>query len=420
MAATRHASERRAPFLPALLLMALCLLINYVDRGNLSIAAPLLKSELGFSPAELGILLSAFFWTYTIMQFVSGWLVDRFNVSLLIAIGYLVWSLASAATGLVRGFGVLLLMRLLLGISESIAYPGCSKLIAVHVREHRRGVANGVIMASTKFGNAAGIFGAGLLIAKYGWRPVFIIIGLGSLVWLPAWQRWKPTSHAVPHAQEAGSRVIAGILRQRSFWGASIGHFASNYLIYFMMTWLPFYLVRARHLSMATMASTAGLYYLVDAVSAIAIGWISDHWIRAGGTPTLVRKSMMAVGFGLAAVAMGGCAIAGPHTYMAWLLAVAAGSGIGSSGTFCFAQTLAGPARAGRWSGLQNGCANFAGVVGPALTGLVVEKTGSFLAPFGITALVLVAGGLAWTLMVGPVAEICWQQEPMAAEAASA
>src|SRR5213079_3529137 len=129
----------------ALTLLVVSVFINYVDRGNLSIAAPLLKDELGMSASQLGILLSAFFWSYTAMQFVSGWLVDRFDVNLVIAAGYLLWSLATATTGIVRGFTILLAMRLMLGIGESVAFPSCSKILARHLPEYHRGFANGVI-----------------------------------------------------------------------------------------------------------------------------------------------------------------------------------------------------------------------------------------------------------------------------------
>src|SRR5437016_9759826 len=110
-------------FTPVLALLAICLLINYVDRGNLAIAAPLLKDELGISASQLGILFSAFFWSYTALQFVSGWLVDRFDASFVIAGGYLIWSLATSATGIVHGFAMLAFMRLLLGVGESVAFP---------------------------------------------------------------------------------------------------------------------------------------------------------------------------------------------------------------------------------------------------------------------------------------------------------
>jgi MFS transporter, ACS family, D-galactonate transporter len=406
MAENQNDSQSLRAFTPVLALLAICLFINYIDRGNLSIAAPLLKDELGISPSQLGILLAAFFWTYTAMQFVSGWLVDRFDVNRVIAAGYLLWSVATVTTGLVRGFTILLAIRLLLGIGESVAFPSCSKILARDLPEHHRGFANGVIASAFRFGNAIGTFGAGLLMAAFGWRPVFIGIGLISLLWLPAWIKWMPCGRAA----DRWAVKIAGfveILRQRSFWGASLGHFCGNYLLYFMVTWLPFYLVRERHLSMQAMATTATVYYLTDAVSAIATGRIADFWIRKSYTPTLVRKTVMAIGFAIAAIAMAACA-ANPRAYLPWLLAVGVGCGIAGSGTFAFSQTLAGPPAAGRWTGLQNGLANLAGVVAPALTGFAVERTGSFVTAMAVTAIVLIIGGLAWVFVVGRVEQVNW------------
>jgi MFS transporter, ACS family, D-galactonate transporter len=406
MAQTEDNSQSLSAFTPVLVLLAICVLINYVDRGNLSIAAPLLKDELGISASQLGILLAAFFWTYTAMQFVSGWLVDRFDVNWVIAAGYLLWSLATATTGIVRGFPILLAMRLMLGIGESIAFPSCSKIFARDLPEYHRGFANGVIQSALRCGNVVGTFGAGVLMATYGWRPVFIGIGLVSLLWLPAWIKWMPCGRAIGGAivKTAG---FVDILRQRSFWGASVGHFSVSYVLYFMVTWLPFYLVRERHLSMQSMVRIASVYYLVDAVSAITSGRLSDFWIRKGYTPTLVRKAAMAIGCATAATAMAVCTT-GPRTYLPWLMAVGVGSGIGGAGIFAFAQTLAGPQTAGRWTGLQNGFANLAGVVAPALTGFAVDRTGSFVAPMAITAGVLVAGGLAWVFIVGRVEQVRW------------
>jgi len=190
---------------PWFVLLAISLLINYIDRGNLSLAAPLLKNELHLTAWQLGILFSAFFWTYTALQFVMGWVVDRFEVNLVIAVGYLVWSLATATTGLVRGFTMLLTMRLLLGIGESVAFPSCSKILARHVPEENRGFANGILIAGLKSGPAVGTFGAGHLMARYGWRPVFIGIGLISLAWLPAWKKWMPRG---PGLVQAGGTAL--------------------------------------------------------------------------------------------------------------------------------------------------------------------------------------------------------------------
>src|ERR1700675_4569780 len=147
MTSSRSAQDKRIPggLIAALVLLAISVFINYIDRRNLSSAAPMLKDELRISASQLGILLSAFFWTYTAMQFVSGWMVDSFDASRVIAAGFLLWSLTTAATGLVRGFTMLLAMRLMLGVGESVMIPACSKILGLHLAEHHRGFANGVL-----------------------------------------------------------------------------------------------------------------------------------------------------------------------------------------------------------------------------------------------------------------------------------
>lgn len=397
---------------PWLILLAISLLINYIDRGNLSLAAPLLRDELQLTAWELGILFSAFFWTYTVLQFVMGWAVDRFDANVVVAVGYLVWSLATVASGLVEGFMLLLLMRLMLGIGESVAFPSCSKIIARHVPEQFRGLANGIAIAGVKAGPALGTLGGGLLIERYGWRPVFVGIGLVSLLWLPAWHKWMPRGPGLAMPDAKAAPTVAGILRQRSFWGACTGHFCANYLMYVMATWLPLYLVGERQLTVPAMAKTAAVYYLVDAASAIFTGWFSDFWIRRGFTPTLVRKSAMAIGLVTAAVALTGCVFAGPHTYLAWLLAAGVGSGMAASGIYAFSQILAGPRAAGRWTGFQNGFANLAGIVAPALTGFLVNRTGNFQMALGITSAVSIGGAFAWIFAIGPLRQVRWATEP--------
>lgn len=407
-ATDRH---RLHAFAPALTLLAICTVINYADRGNLSVAAPILKNEFGLSLSSLGLLLAAFFWSYTAMQFVVGWLIDRFDASRIIAVGFLLWSLATAATGFARGFAILFLARLVLGLGESVVVPGSSKLLAVHLPEHYRGFANGVLMAALRCGNAVGTLGAGLLIAKYSWRPVFIGMGLISLAWLPLWAKWKP-AHTVDRLAKFASPTAVEIMAQRSFWGAVLGHFAFDYLLYFMITWLPTYLVIGRHLSLTGMTAIATSYYAIDAISTMACGWLSDIAIRAGNSVTQVRKFAMALGSTVAVVAMTGCAFADQRTYLPWLLLAAIGSGVTGSGVLLFGQTLAGPRAAGHWTGLQNGFANFAGVIGPYLTGVAVDRTGSFLTPFAITATVLVLGAIGWIFIVGPLEQVVWKVKP--------
>jgi ACS family D-galactonate transporter-like MFS transporter len=417
---TADKSQNLRAITPWLALLAVSVLINYIDRGNLSIAAPLIKDELHLNPWQLGILFSAFFWTYTALQFAMGWIVDRFEVNGVIAAGYLIWSLATAATGLVHGFILLLAMRLMLGIGESVAFPSCSKILALHVTEQHRGFANGALMTGIRCGPAIGMFGAGVLMAKYGWRPVFVGIGLVSLVWLPAWIKWMPRGQAVAGSQFEGKATIAAMLRQRSFWGASAGHFCSNYLLYLMVTWLPFYLVHERHLSLDAMAKIAGLYFLVDAALAMLSGWLSDFFIRSGYTPTVVRKSVMAIGHATAAIGLVSCALAGPHAYLPWLLVTGMGCGIAGSGIYAFAQILAGPQAAGRWTGFQGGFANLAGVIAPALTGFLVNRSGNFVAAFLITAAVSIAGGLAWVIVIRRVEPVTWAAAVLPAAVADA
>ena len=387
-------------FAPTLVLLVISVLINYVDRGNLALAAPLLKTEWSMTASQLGILLSAFFWTYTALQFVMGLFVDRWGANRLMALGFLAWSLATVLTGAAMGFATLLALRLLLGVGESVMFPASSKIMAQHLPEHARGFANGLMNASMRWGSAIGTLGGGLLMARYGWRSTFVAIGVASLLWLPAWSRWKvPEAHGGAHV-DVRRPSFAAILRKRTFWGAASGHFCANYLVYFLMSWLPYYLVHERNLSMAAMSVAAGALWVVDSLSSVATGTITDLFIRRGASPTTARKWAMAVGFTLAAVSLVGCAFAGEHTYLACLIACAVGSGTANAGTFAFAQTLAGPHAAGKWVGLQNGIANMAGVIGPALTGFLVDWTGHFAPAFAVAAVITLGGAFAWCMGV--------------------
>ncbi len=386
---------------PMITLLVIAVLINYVDRGNLALAAPLLSREWGMSASQLGILLSAFFWTYMVLQIPMGWLVNRFSAASLLAVGFLAWSAATIFTGLARGFATLLAMRLLLGVGEAVIFPASSKIFSESLEEKDRGLANGVLVAAIRWGTALGAFGGGLLMAHFGWRKTFLAIGLLGLLWLPAWQRWKPRRviHETPQpAYELPS--FASILRLRPFWGASIGHLGENYLLYLLMSWLPFYLVHERHLSATSMAWTAGSIYAIDSAAAIVTGRIADLRIRRGAGACSARKQLMVAGHLLAAVSLLGCALAGPKTWFPCLVGTAIGCGIACSGVYAVPQTLAGPRLAGRWVGLQNCVANSAGILAPLLTGLLVQRTGHFSAALMLAAAFVALGALGWAFGV--------------------
>ena len=191
-------------------LLFLSILINYIDRGNLSIAAPLLKDELRISASQLGVLFAAFFWTYSTVQIVSGWIIDRYDVNWVLAAGFVLWSMATTATGLVHGFAMLISVRMVLGAAESVAFPSYSKIIALHVPQQHRGMANAVIMAGMSAGPAVGTYGCGMSMARYGWRPVFIVLGLVSLIWV-TWLRWMPKT--IINEQRVTATIKARLLQ---------------------------------------------------------------------------------------------------------------------------------------------------------------------------------------------------------------
>jgi ACS family D-galactonate transporter-like MFS transporter len=391
-----------------LILLFFSVFINYIDRGNLSIAAPMLKGELGLSAAQLGLLLSSFFWTYAGFQIVSGWLVDRCDVNWVLGIGFVLWSMATALTGLAHGFAMLLAIRLLLGIGESVAYPSYSKIMARHFPEDQRGFANSVIAAGLACGPGFGMFMGGVLMARFGWRSFFVGLGLLSLLWVFPWFKWMPRGQTISTQQTTEVPGLTTFLRLRSVWGTCAGLFCSNYLNYFLITWLPFYLIRERNFSMNKMAKIAGISYLSAALVATACGWISDRWIDAGATPTRVRKAFTATGMACASVFLMSCVLAPPGLSIIMLILTTVSLGVCASNLWAITQTLAGPQAAGRWTGVQNFVGNLSGPLAPALTGLVLGRTGQFFWPFAIASAIALLGALSWVFVVGRVEPVVW------------
>ncbi len=397
-------------FSRVLILLGLSIFINYIDRSNLSIAAPLLKDELGISASQLGILLSAFFWTYSCCQLLSGWLVDRFDVKWVFAAGFFLWSSATAVTGIVHSLALLLVVRVVLGLGESVAYPSYSKIMTLHCPEGRRGFANSVIAAGLALGPSFGMLLGGSLVALYGWRPFFLGLGLICLLWLIPWVRWMPASNVASPADRKAGPSVREILRQRSAWGTCFCLFGVNYYLYFMVTWLPFYLVRERHYSMGEMAKIGGGVFLLSAISAGICGWLADRWVRSGGTPTLVRKTFVVSGVALVGIFLAASAVASGNPSLLLLMLAGLSFGLSTSNFWVITQRLAGPEAAGRWTGVQNFFGNLAGVVVPAVTGFLLDRTGHFLLPILIVSVFLWLGALSWIFVVGPIEPVQWRE----------
>jgi MFS family permease len=389
-------------------LLAAATFINYFDRGSLATASPLLQTELGLSNGELGVLFSAFFWTYAPLQPFAGWLAQRFDVRYVLGGGLALWALATVLTGLASGFAVLLLLRVLLGIGESVAYPCNAKFLGQRVAAHERGRANGLIAVGQSLGPTAGTLIGGLLMAHHGWRPVFILFGMLSLTWLLPWR--AATRNGVTAVTAAGAHPLRyrRLLVERSLWGTSLGHFCGNYAYYFMLTWLPLYLVKAQGFPIDRMAMLTAAIFALQALSAPATGWLCDRLILAGSSPNRVLKTAMVIGLCGVAAPMALCAVAGHALTVLLLLLAGVFFGVQSAPLGSITQTLGGPRAAGQWMGIQNLCANMAGVLAPLVTGFIVHRSNDFFWPFAIAAAVTLAGVLAYVVVIRRVEPVAW------------
>jgi len=393
-----------------LALLAVSVFINYIDRGNLSIAAPLLKDELGMTGSQLGVLLSAFFWTYGFAQIVSGWLVDRFNVSWIMAIGFFLWTVATGVTGLLHGFTSLLVVRLILGVGESVAYPSYSKILAKYFPASRRASANSMIASGQACGPAFGMLLGGILMSRFGWRSFFVVLGFVSALWLLPWFRWMPRGPGLAPEKAIGAQPTSWeILKQRSAWGSFLGLFSSAYSLYFLVAWLPYYLVRERHFSMDSMAKIGGAVFLTQAGCAIACGRIGDLWLAAGASRTRVHLTLMISGMLATGTFLIASDVGSPGLSVIMLMLVGAGNGFHLASMWPITQTLAGPHASGRWTGLQCAFGNTSGAISSALTGLILDRTGHFFWAFAGAAGFCAVGILSWIFLVGKIEPIIWK-----------
>lgn len=394
------------------ILLAIAIFINALDRGNFSTAAPLIKGELQLTNSQIGVLISAFFWTYVPGHFVSGWLSERINAYRTLALGLLVWSLATLATGFAVGFGILLVLRLLLGLGESAAFPASSKLLALHVPGERLASANAVTGAGLMLGNGIGVLLGGLLIAGFGWRALFFLFGALSLLWLVPWLRMRrpqPLPASAGQGETHGpAPSFAAMLARREMWGTALGHFCSNYPYFLVLSWLPLYLVTQHGYSIVAMAWLGGTVFLLSALFGLILSRVADRWIARGGAVNTVRKTMMLASLGIALVTMLCCALGGPRVAVAGLLLYSVSNGLGAFSVFSIGQTLAGPRCAGKWIGIQNGIAGMSGVIGPLVTGWSIDATGNYRIAFLIAAGVIVAGMLFWGVLVRRVEPLDW------------
>lgn len=380
----------------------------YIGRGALSIAAPFMMRDLGLSPASMGVLLSAFFWLYAFMQVPAGWVVDRFGVKWSYAAGFIFWSVASAFTGFATGFVTLVVLRLALGVGQSIAFPASASAVSRAFRDRERGLVTASYLSGVRIGQAlVGAVGA-VMIATLGYRGFFLAVGLVPLVWLFPWFRfWSaradgsstPGAHA-PAAPPFSFVSGIALLKERSVLGIVLGYFAYDYFWFVYVTWLPSYLIMGRQFSTGEMALYSSMPYLVMMGVILVSGAASDWLVRRGWPERRVRKGFIAAGMSIACLVVP-AALVDDRMASVWLLTTAlAGLGLASPNTWTLTQTVCSRRIVGTVSGLQNFGGNLGGIVAPALTGYTVGATGSFVVAFTITGAVLVAGVLCYLLLV--------------------
>ena len=406
------AAGKRGGVSALVLLLGAAVFLNYVDRGAIGIAAPLMKGELGLSEEAYGVAFSAFFWIYAPVQLFAGWLCDRFSVYKLMAGGILLWAVSTLLMGFAGGFASLLVLRIMLGVGESISFPGSSKIIARHVPPERRGMANAFVAAGIAIGPAIGTLAGGLILGLAGWRPIFFVFGVVTLIWLVPWQREVSAIEDPEITEPALGVPVRAILGRWSLWSMSIVHALGNYCFYFLLAWLPLFLTKSRGFSIGEMTLLATLGYAVQGACALGYGHFSDWWTRSGRSEALCRRWMMVASQLLAAIAILGLAFAHSAVAIGFLLCLAgAASAALSLNLYAIAQMFAGPRASGTWVGVQNAIGNLSGIVGPIVTGIVVQRAG-YNSAFILTAAIAAIGSLWWAVGVPAIRQVDLDERP--------
>jgi MFS family permease len=378
----------------------------YAQRGTLSVAAPFMIRELGMTTETMGLMLSAFSWCYCFMQVPSGWLVDRFGVRRAYACGFGLWSIACALTGAFRNIVAIMFFRIIMGVGQSVAFPASART-ANWFPDTERGLVNASYLTGVRLGqalvNAAGVG----LIALYGWQMFFVVAGLLPLLWIAPWmmvlRRYEDprAGGATPAASNRFTFASSfGLLRHPTVLGTFLGFFAYDYVWFVFVYWLPGYLRLERHFTPAQMAFHASVPFLVMSIVIVVSGFVADRLIAAGYPELRTRKAFITIGFAIA-TAIVPAALVDDNGTSVWLLLISlCGLGLAVPHTWSLTQACCTKRIVGTVSGLQNFGGNVGGIVAPWLTGAIAHRTGSFAPAFVLCGFILVAGALAYWLLM--------------------
>lgn len=410
----------------AMILMCfLANVINFIDRANLAIAAPSIRADLGLDAVGMGLVLSAFFWTYAFLQLPAGWFIDKVGVrvSLALAVGW--WSVFTIATGAARGLAQLVGMRLMLGVGEAAAIPSFAKVAFNWFPRSERGVASSIFDSGSRVGSALSLPLVAWLISMVGWRGSFEITGGIGIVWVFAWwfiyrdpERYRAIAPVAVDAllAQRGAHAVAAssggptvswldLFRYRTVWGMMIGLFCLNFAIYFFITWFPSYLLQSRGFSLASL----GTLGMLPALLAIPGGWlggyVSDSLFRRGWSATAARKTCLVLGMLLSSSIALSALVDNVWACLAlFALAYASLSFAGANVWTLVGEVAPTPAHVASIGGIQNFAGNLAGIFITTFTGVMLSVTkGSFVVPLVVAGALCVVGALSYLFVVGRV-----------------
>jgi MFS family permease len=394
-----------------LVLLFTAMLISYVHRSALSVAAPFISADLNLSKAEMGVLLSSFFWIYAFMQMPAGWIVDRFGVRRAYSVGFIFWSLASTFTGFGVGMASLLGLRMATGAGQAITFPASSRACANWFPQRERGTVTGVYLTGVRLGAALISWIGAYFLARYSWKLFFLIIGLAPLIWLLPWNgflsKWETRAAEPQSAQTNRSSFFEGLLllRYRSVLGIFLGFFAYDYAWYVFLTWLPTYLKDERKFTTSEMGIYSATPLVAMSVIIVVAGMLSDRLVKRGCDERFVRKAFIIVGLAIGCLIVPAGLVADKMTAVRLLTISLCGLGLASPNTWTLTAAVCQKKIVGTVAGIQNFGGNLGGIIAPALTGFIAHKTNSFALALGLVGAVLVAGMLAYWLLINEEVE---------------
>lgn len=406
----------------SLALLVLMGVINYVDRATLAIASPLIREELGWSISDMGLLLSAFLGAYALAQLPAGMVVDRFGPRLVLSVGLAVWSLAQLLGGFARGFGQFFATRSVLGIGEAPQFPANVKVVCEWFQKRERGAATGIWNSSSTMGTAISAPLLTFLMLRYGWREMFVIMGVaGLLVSAVFWAVYRSPAacaleederlyladgHEQTRPEPFTLRDWLHLFRFRTTWGMICGFAGTVYLLWIYNAWLPTYLQMERHFTVQKTGWVAAIPFLFGIFGSLCGGHLCDLLLKRGISPIASRKWPMLISLlGGALFSVLAAATPSDRLAIAFIAVAMFLLYVASSAAWAMAPVAAPQNSTASLGAVQNFGGYCGGTVAPALTGFIVEKTKSFAPALTTGATIAVVAALLYGLLVGqPVA----------------